>query len=140
MKIQVIDNIGQIQPLMLMAEADVAFYSDEIQALNAAEQLQPSMILLNFALRGSETADYTNLLLTASPASNIVIIGDDLHEEQILHCVLAGAKGYQNSLSLATYINRMIRAVAAGEAWLSRKIVAYVLDAIHQNYSVQVIS
>jgi hypothetical protein len=34
----------------------------------------------------------------------------------------------------------MIRAVAAGEAWLSRKIVAYVLDAIHQNYSVQVIS
>jgi DNA-binding NarL/FixJ family response regulator len=98
------------------------------------------MILLNFALRGSETADYTNLLLTASPASNIVIIGDDLHEEQILHCVLAGAKGYQNSLSLATYINRMIRAVAAGEAWLSRKIVAYVLDAIHQNYSVQVIS
>jgi DNA-binding NarL/FixJ family response regulator len=140
MKIQVIDNIGQIQPLMLMAEADVAFYSDEIQALNAAEQLQPNIILLNFALRGSQTADYTNLLLAASPTSNIVIIGDDLHEEQILHCVLAGAKGYQNSLSLAAYINRMIYAVAAGEAWLSRKIVAYLLDAIHRNYSVQAIS
>ncbi|WP_020484870.1 response regulator transcription factor [Methylomonas sp. MK1] len=140
MKIQVIDNIGQIQPLMLMAEADVAFYSDEIQALNAAEQLQPNIILLNFALRGSKTPDYTNLLLAASPTSNIVIIGDDLHEEQILHCVLAGAKGYQNSLSLAAYINRMIHAVAAGEAWLSRKIVAYLLDAIHRNYSVQAIS
>ncbi|MDX8126186.1 response regulator transcription factor [Methylomonas sp. BW4-1] len=137
MKIQVIDNIDQIQPLMLMAEADVAFYSDEIQALNAAEQLQPNIILLNFALRGSQTPDYTNLLLAASPTSNIVIIGDDLHEEQILHCVLAGAKGYQNSQSLAAYINRMIHAVATGEAWLSRKIVAYLLDAIHRNYSLQ---
>lgn len=140
MKIQVIDNIGQIQPMMQMAEADIAFYSDEIQALNAAEQLQPKMILLNFALRGSQTADYTNLLLAASPMSNIVIIGDDLHEEQILQCVLAGAKGYQNRLSLAAYINRMIHAVAAGEAWLSRKIVTYVLDAVHQNYSLQPIN
>lgn len=139
MKIQVIDNIGQIQPLLLMAEADVAFYSDEIQALNAAEQHRPGLILLNFALRGSETADYTNLLLSASPASNIVIIGDDLHEEQIVNCVLAGAKGYQNSRSLAAYINKMIHAVAAGEAWLSRKIVAYLLDAIHQNYVAQAV-
>jgi len=139
MKIQVIDNIGQIQPLLLMAEADVAFFSDEIQALNAAEQLQPGLILLNFALRGSETADYTNLLLAASPASNIIIIGDDLHEDQIVNCVLAGAKGYQNSRSLAAYIDKMIRVVAAGEAWLSRKLVAYLLDAIHQNYIAQTV-
>lgn len=132
MRIQVIDNIGQIQPHFLSAETEVAFYGDEIQALNAAEQLKPSLILLNFALRGSKTADYTNLLLAASPKSNIVIIGDDLHDDQILDCVLAGAKGYQNSHSLAAYLNRMIRAVAAGEAWLSRKLVAYVLDAIHQ--------
>ncbi|WKJ89657.1 hypothetical protein QZJ86_16780 [Methylomonas montana] len=139
MKIQVIDNVGQIQPHLLMAEADVDFYSDEIQALNAAERYQPGLILLSFAMRGSETADYTNLLLRASPLSNIVIIGDDLREEQILDCVMAGAKGYQNSQSLAAYINRMIRAVAAGEAWLSRKIVTYVLDAIHQNYLVQTV-
>lgn len=125
---------------MLMAEGEVVFYADEIQALNAAEQLQPNLILLNFALLGGDTPDYTNMLLAASPTSNIVIIGEDLHDEQILHCVLAGAKGYQNRLSLATYINRMIHAVDAGEAWLSRKIVAYVLNAIQQNYSAHTIS
>ncbi len=137
MKIQVIDNIGQIQPLLLMAEADVDFYSDEIQALNAAEQHRPSLILLNFALRGSETPDYTSMLLAASPTSNIVVIGDSLRDEQIVQCILAGAKGYQNSGSLTTYINRMIGAVSAGEAWLSRKLVAYLLDSIHKHNLVQ---
>lgn len=133
MKIHVIDNAGQIEPLLLMAEAEVAFYTDEIRALNAAEQDKPGLILLNYALRGADTAEYTALLLNATPASNIVIIGNDLATEQVVGCVLAGAKGYQNSDSLAVYINRMIRAVAAGEAWLGRKLVASLLDAVHKN-------
>ncbi|WP_054759404.1 response regulator transcription factor [Methylomonas koyamae] len=115
----------------------MAFYIDEIRALNAAEQDKPGLILLNYALRGADTAEYTGLLLNASPASNIVIIGDDLATEQVVNCIMAGAKGYQNSGSLAVYINRMIRAVAAGEAWLSRKLVASLLDAIHKNYAGQ---
>lgn len=130
MKIQVIDNAGQIQQHLLSADAEVAYYADEIQALNAAEQLQPALILLNFSVRGSATADYTNLLISASPNSNVVIIGDNLHEQQILDCVMAGAKGYQNSSTLAEYIGRMIRALAAGEAWLSRKLVANLIDAV----------
>ncbi len=137
MKIHVIDNAGQIEPLLLMAEAEVAFYIDEIRALNAADQDKPGLILLNYALRGADTAEYTGLLLNASPASNIIIIGDDLPSGIVVNCVMAGAKGYQNSASLAVYINRMIRAVAAGEAWLSRKLVASLLDAVHKNYAGQ---
>lgn len=130
MKIHVIDNAGQIQPMLLMAEADVSFYSDEIQAINAAEAQAPGLILLNFAVRGGETAGYIDLLISISPTTNIVVIGDNLSEEDVLGCLLVGAKGYQNSQELAVYIKKIIKVIAAGEAWISRRLTGRLLDAI----------
>lgn len=132
MKIHVIDNAGQIQPLLLTAEDDVTFYSDEIEALNAVDALSPGLILLNFAMRGSETAGYIDLLLSLSPATSIVVVGDDLQDEEVLGCLLAGAKGYQNSRQLPIYIGKAVKAIAAGEAWVSRRMTARLLDAIRR--------
>ncbi|MDT4329704.1 response regulator transcription factor [Methylomonas sp. MED-D] len=133
MKIHVVDNTGQIPPLLLMSEEDVSFYNDEIQALNAAEAQQPSLILLSFSLRGDETPDYIGLLLNASPASKIVVIGDEIGEDRILNCLLAGSRGYQNSGPLSGYLAKMIQVVADGEAWVSRRMVGRLLDVISQN-------
>ena len=132
MKIHVIDNAGQIQPLLLMTEADVNFYSDEIQALNAVDAQSPGLVLLNFALRGKETADYVDLLVSRSPSTSVVVVGDDLVDDQVLGCLLGGAKGYQNSRELAEYAEKLIKAIAAGEAWISRRMTARLLDAIRQ--------
>lgn len=133
MKIHVVDSTGQIPPLLLMSEEDVSFYNDEIQALNAAEAQQPGLILLSFCLRGDETPDYIGLLLNASPGSKIVVIGDEISEDRILNCLLAGGRGYQNSGPLGGYLAKMIQVVAAGEAWVSRRMVGRLLDAISQN-------
>ncbi len=132
MKIHVIDNAGQIQPLLLTAEDDVTFYSDEIEALNAVELLLPGLVLLNFAVRGTETASYVDLLLSYSPATSIVVVGDDLQDEEVLGCLLVGAKGYQNSRQLPIYIGKIIQAIAGGQAWISRRMTARLLDAIRQ--------
>lgn len=131
-KVHVIDNVGKIPAALLMSTADVVCYVDEIVALNAAELHKPAIILLAFELRGNNTASYVSHLLAASPLTSIVVVGDGLNDEQVLKCLLAGAKGYQDSGKLESYLDRMLRAIAAGEAWVGRKMVGRLLDEIHQ--------
>ena len=130
MKIHVIDNNGQLQPQLLMTEADVTFFNDEILALNAVEKQLPGIILLNFALRGEETAAYVELLLSQCATTNIVVVGSELSDEQVLACLLAGAKGYQNIRELPQYIEKIIKVIALGEAWITRRMTARLLDYI----------
>jgi len=132
MKIHVIDDVGLISSHLLMTESDVEFYSDEIQALNAAEQRCPDLVLLNYSVRDQHTPEYVALLLNASPGTRVVVVGDGLSDDAIIYCLLAGAKGYQNGLQLKDYLDRLIKAVAAGEAWVSRKLVTHLLDVLRQ--------
>ena len=136
MKIFVIDQTGKIQSQFLIAESNTAYYSDEIQALNAVELQLPELVLLDYALRGEDTAEYVDLLLSRSPSTSIVLIGDNLADDQVLACLLVGAKGYQNIEELAHYAGKIIRVVGAGEAWITRRMTARLLDAIRlQNLS-----
>ena len=130
MKIHVIDNTGQMQPQLLMTEADVTFFNDEILALNAVEKKLPDLILLNFSVRGVQTATYVELLMAQCPTSNIVVIGDELSDQHVLDCLVAGAKGYQNVRELPQYIEKIFKVIAAGEAWITRRMTAYLLDFI----------
>lgn len=135
MKIHVIDSAGQIQPLLLMAEANVSFFSDEIKAINAVELHQPELLFLDYSFQGAETANYIDLILTLSPSTSLLLVGDDLADEQVLSCLLVGAKGYQNSRKLSVYINKIIQVISRGEAWISRRMTSRLLDAIRQQNS-----
>jgi DNA-binding NarL/FixJ family response regulator len=130
MKIYLIDATGQIKSQLLAKAIDVVCFSDEIQALNEVESNKPDLLLLDYALRGKKTAEYIDLLLCVSPATSIIVIGDELNDKQILECFLIGAKGYQNQSGLDQYSQKLIKVVAAGEAWISRRLTALLLDAI----------
>jgi DNA-binding NarL/FixJ family response regulator len=130
MKIHVIDNIGQIQPHFLTAETDVSFFSDEVQAINAAESDLPGLILLGYALRGAESAAFIDLLLSLCPLAAVVLVGEDLSDQQVLDCLLVGAKGYLNSRDLPNYLDKLIKVIPLGEAWITRRMTARLLEAI----------
>jgi len=132
MKILVIDNTEQLGALF-GSNTNVTYLSDEIQALNAAEQYQPELIFLNYVVRGEQTPEYIQLLLDVACDSKLVVIGSDTSEDQIFRCLLTGAKGYQDKKQLPNYVNKLIQVVAQGEAWISRKMVARVLDTIWQS-------
>lgn len=136
MKIHVIDDAGLISSHLLMTESDVEFFSDEIQALNAVEQRQPDLVLLNYSVRDQHTPEYVALLLNACAGARVVVVGDGLSDDAIIYCLLAGAKGYQNGPQLKDYLDRLIKAVTAGEAWVSRKLVAHLLDVLRQSQTV----
>lgn len=101
---------------------------NEVHALNAIETGKPDVVLLHYAVRGKNTAEYIALLRNANVETEIVVIGNDLHDEQIIDCVLAGAKGYQNLSNLEQYLEKLIQAVAEGEAWISRKMVSRLIN------------
>lgn len=128
--VYVIDNTEQIKPALFNATATVSLYTDELQAFNAIEQHQPAVILLNYAMRKEESVEYIELLLNASPKSKIVLIANELREDEIISCLIAGAIGHQNLQQLATFADKLIHAVVSGEAWITRHMVAKLLDSL----------
>ncbi|MEY4718886.1 MAG: hypothetical protein RL563_1504 [Pseudomonadota bacterium] len=132
MKIHVIDDSGEVASMLLMAEADIAFYEDEIQALQAMQRIKPSVLLLSFNNQQQKTPAYIRALLEISPSTHIVVIGDDVSEDMICECLLAGACGYQKKSQLNLYFKKMISVVVDGEAWVSRKLVAHLLDNLRR--------
>jgi DNA-binding NarL/FixJ family response regulator len=132
MKIYIVDNTEQTKSQCTTISAEFRFFADEIQAVNAVEQQAPDLILLHYNLRGKDTARYIDLLLTICPQTNIVLIGDNLSDEQVVNCLLLGAKGYQNISELAFYIDKIIHVILAGEAWVSRRLTSCLLDAVRK--------
>lgn len=131
MKILVIDKDGAICTSLTTIDAEVLSHRDEIQALNAAEMRQPDLIFLDYSLRGEETPDYIRMLLDSVPIARLVVIGtQQLDEDDIIQCMLAGAKGFQEQTKLSIYAAKLINALLNDEAWLSRKSVARLIDSI----------
>lgn len=132
MKIHVIDDIGEVATMLLMAEADIAFYQDEVEALHAVDRIKPAVLLLSFSQQRQKTPVYIRALLEISPSTHIVVIGDDVPDDMICECLLAGAHGYQKQSQLNLYFKKMISALEKGEVWVSRKLVAHLLDHLRQ--------
>lgn len=132
MKIHVIDHSGKLSPSLWPAGTEVTLYEDEIQALRAVERFQPSVVLLNYDQQRQQSPQYVQLLLKASPLTHVIIVGNDVPEGMICECLLAGAKGYQHQAQLQQALAKMLSVVQQGEAWVSRKLVARLLDNIRQ--------
>ena len=124
----IIDNSEQLKLALSDTAAKMSPYIDEVQALNAVEKKQPSVVMLNYAVRKEETAEYIKLILDVSADCKIVVVADELSQEKILKCLIAGAKGYQEIKQLEFYAEKLIKVIDAGEAWITRRMVAILLD------------
>lgn len=130
--VQIIGCIEQIKQELKDENIAVSYLEDEVLALNTVEKTKPSVVLLDYALRKEETADYIKLLLKISKESKIIVIANKLNDDEVLNCLIAGAKGYQNSTELNDYVLKMITVINAGEAWVSRRMVAKLLTVLVQ--------
>ncbi len=137
--VQVIGVTAQLKQALERDNIQVSFLEDEVQALNTVEETQPAVILLNYNVRKVETESYIKLLLKMSCASKIVIVADDeLNDTEILACLMAGAKGYQNTSQLNDYVVKMVKVIEAGEAWITRRLVAKLLNILIDKQSLHI--
>jgi len=130
--VQIIGCIEQIKQELKDGNIAVSYFEDEVKALNAIEKTKPSVVLLDYALRKDETSDYIKLLLKISKESKIIVIANELNDDEVLNCLIAGAKGYQDSAQLNNYVLKMITVINAGEAWVTRRMVAKLLTILVQ--------
>jgi len=128
----IIGSIEQLKQEFKGENMMVSYFEDEVLAFNAIEETKPSVVLVDYALRKAETDSYIKLLLAVSKESKIIVIANELNDDEILNCLIAGAKGYQNTAQLKDLVVKMITVVDAGEAWLTRRTVAKLLNIIVQ--------
>ncbi len=105
----------------------VAYQCDEIKALNYANQQKPSVILLNYNLRELGTAQYIVYLMNASPDSKVIVFSNGLADVELINCLFARARGHMTYQEAKVFATKAINAVAEGEAWIPRKMVAMLL-------------
>ncbi len=122
--VYILDQTGEIQQVAANKLPFAVVCENEIQALNQLETVVSAIVLLNYAVREADTSEFVEILRRVNTAVEVIVIGDDLEDERIMQCILAGAMGYQNINTLEQYIERLVTVVAAGEAWVSRKMVA----------------
>lgn len=111
----------------------VSICDDEIKALGAAESLKPSIIILHYGIRENGTAEYIRLLTSVSKNSKIILIAPKLTDDEVMTLLIAGAQGYLQTDQLAQYINKAIKVIDEGEAWISRRLTALVLNRLRNN-------
>ncbi|WP_367155362.1 hypothetical protein [Methylomonas sp. HYX-M1] len=130
MKIITVDQSTAMADCCLAAGYEAECCTDEVKALHVVESMQPALILVNHAVRGMETPDYLQMLLDSAPNASIVVVGQSLSDESVVQCLLVGAKGYLDLYQLPLYLPKLVDVLMRGEAWVSRKLVSRLLDAI----------
>ena len=103
---------------------------DAAEAVALAAETKPTVVLTELNLPGATNAamDATRRLRFASPQSQIVVLTVFAEGDQISAAVHAGATGYLLKDASIDEIVRGVRAAAEGEAVLSPRIAAFVLD------------
>lgn len=133
MDVLVIDNKNVLVSHIHREGVHITVHDDEIRALIAAEQVKHDIILLNYSVRNKHTVEYIALLCRICARSKIILIGSGLADDEILECLIAGAKGFLQIDEVQKFINKLLPAVQAGEAWISRRLVAKLIDKlVHQ--------
>ena len=126
----VIDTTDQITSLLLGDNACIQTIDDEVKTLNVIDKAASVVVLLHYNVRKKQTEEYIKLIVNTNAKSKVVVIADKLDEEKVLACLLAGAQGYQSLSGLKQYSNKLLAAMNAGEAWITRRMTATLLETL----------
>ena len=97
--------------------------ADGEQAIRAAMRAQPDLCLVNWELAGEAIRG----ICRAAPTTAVIVLAGEPNVEDLLASVQAGAVGYVAAAVDASSLRRVVRAVAADEAVIPRKMVLELL-------------
>lgn len=128
MSIYVIDSKKEVMSAAGEALSSAAFSENEIVALNQIATGRYTIVFLHFFLLNKGTPEFIEILRKANSAVEIVVVGNQIENIDIINCILAGAKGYQELDTLGHYAEKLIQVISTGEAWISRRMIAKLID------------
>jgi len=116
---------------LVEAERDievVACVGDGREAVQQARETQPDVVLMDLSMPELNGADATRAILQRDPKCRVIVLSMYSQREYVRRALKAGAAGYVVKRSAAKEVVEAIRAVHAGQRYLSPRVADVVLD------------
>ncbi|HHC08750.1 MAG TPA: response regulator transcription factor [Actinobacteria bacterium] len=101
-------------------------------AVNAAESLQPDVVLLDILMPGLSGLEVVEKLTAVAPATRVVLLTGSESEEDLLAAIKAGARGYLVKDMPFPELVRSIEAILEGGAAISPQMAGKLFDVGRQ--------
>jgi len=101
-----------------------------LEAMMAAGGIKPRILLLNSNLLRGKGDPLLRALRRKSPRTKIILLTRHVFETQILEALSIGVRGYLKEKDIRAFLPQAVRQVAAGEAWLPRKMELKIIDRL----------
>ena len=95
-----------------------------------AGKLKPRVLLLDPSVVEGKGVSLVSTILEKSPKTRIILLSERASDADILDGLSQGALGYLTKPVLPTYLTKAVRAVAAGQAWVPRRMVGRLIDQL----------
>ncbi len=118
----VVHSLGAEPGLTVVGEAE----SGE-EALKLAQQLMPDIVLLDISMPGWDGLVTAERIATACPATAIVMLTVSEDPDKLLGAFKAGARSYVLKGVSVQELARVVRAAAAGDAYVSPPLATEML-------------
>jgi DNA-binding NarL/FixJ family response regulator len=103
--------------------------SDGLEAIAAAERLQPQIVVIDLAMPALNGIDAIREILKRAPRAKPILLTMHTEEYHILESLRAGAKGCVSKSQAAEHLLQAIKDVSAGGVYLSPHVSGAVVQA-----------
>jgi DNA-binding NarL/FixJ family response regulator len=106
----------------------VGVVGDGREAVRLAREAQPDVIVMDLSMPELNGADATRAILERDPRCRVIVLSMYAQREYVRRALKAGAAGYVVKRSAAKELVEAIRAVHAGQRYLSPRVADVVLE------------
>src|ERR1700752_2813397 len=106
----------------------VALVADGREAVQHARDTQPDVVLMDLSMPELNGAEATRAILERDPKCRVIVLSMYSQREYVRRALKAGAAGYVVKRSAAKEVVDAIRAVHAGQRYLSPRVADVVLE------------
>jgi DNA-binding NarL/FixJ family response regulator len=134
-RILIADDHGiVVEGLKSLAEAEpdievVGIVADGREAVRHARESKPDVVIMDMSMPELNGADATRAILQNDPACRVIVLSMYAEREYVRRALKAGAMGYVVKRSAAKELVDAIRAVHAGQRYLSPRVADVVIGA-----------
>ena len=101
-----------------------------LEVIAAAARLKPRILLIHLNMLEGKKINLLWALRQKSPRTKVILLTCRVPEKPILEALSHGARGYIQEKNFSTFLPKAVRRVDAGEAWVSRKMVAKIINRL----------
>ncbi|MDP3511851.1 MAG: response regulator transcription factor [Sulfuritalea sp.] len=140
-RIMLVDDHTMVrEALRVVLEQDksmevVAAVGDGETALQLANELAPTVVVMDVALPGQSGIETTRRLLARHPQIKVLALSTYLDRRIIQQMLDVGASGYIAKSAAGAELKQGIRNVVAGRSYLCSEVAALVADGLRDRHS-----